>query len=298
MSTSPQSGLDQRAQEILAKVRLDHFTAEPLTIDPFARSKLSWKVTAPEEFATSGDLAINHTYVAPSGELLVAPESTTTYRLDAQIFDQSKVLGSVTVHVGSAACVALSAEPVDVITSVIKFNINTDDSGTYFRPTSVPIVIIQDDRMVVRLRLAHKVDWFPDPSIDIDAGFALDVVPVPPSGRNRFLVGISPFQHEFHQLAPARENITVDVSFPWYAWLVPGAMIALPIVISGIEQKSQAKATTMVDDIVAALNGWFHQAYVQPPKMDKHDAGFYVNPQGSQRFWTTFCPVPTMTNAP
>jgi hypothetical protein len=69
-------------------------------------------------------------------------------------------------------------------------------------------------------------------------------------------------------------------------------VIALPIVISGAEDNGHAKAVKMISDIVERLNDWFHQSYVQPPKMDKHDASFYVNPQGDQRFWINFCPAP------
>ncbi len=295
-----QNELDQQAQAALAKVRLDHFTAEPSTIGPFTSSKISWEVTVPEEFDVSVELDIERTPVATSGELLVAPESTTSYRLRARAFSHSKILGTVTVQVDLAACIALSAEPVDTITGVIKYQINADPD-IYFRSTSDPIVAIRDDRMIITLRLGGSVKYFPDPSIDIDASFALDVVPLPRSGRGRLLEGITIFQHDFHQLAPANEDINVDVSFPWYAWLVPGAMIGLVIAISGAEDKGHKRATKIISDIVEALNGWFHQSYVQPPKMDKHDASFYVNPQGDQRFWINFCPPPSphlTVNAP
>jgi hypothetical protein len=297
--TAPtQNELDQRAQAALAKVRLDQFAAEPSTIEPFATSKIGWKVTVQKEGDVAVELDLDGTPVATSGEFLVAPESTTSYRLRARALGHSKILGTVTAQVDLAACVALSAEPVEVITAAIKYQINTDTSGIYFRPLLpsdpiIPIVAIQDDRMIITLRLAKSVNNFPDPAINIDASFALDVVPIPRHGPGRFLAGITTFQYDFHQLAPASQSINVDVSFPFYVWLIPGALIALPIVISGAEDNGHAKAAKMITDIVERLNDWFHQSYVQPPKMDKHDASFYVNPQGDQRFWINFCPAPS-----
>jgi len=306
-TASAQNEPDQRAQAALAEVRLDFFRAEPLTIEPFTTSKISWKVTVPKECDVSAEFDLNGTSVSMSGEFLVAPESATSYQLRAQALSHSKILGTVTAQVDLAACIALSAEPVEVITAAIKYQINTDTSGLYFRPLRsptwngnvyvpgepiIPIVAIQDDRMIVTLRLAKRVRHFPDPAINLDASFALDVIPIPRQGRGKFLAGITPFRHDFHQLAPAGESINVDVSFPIYVWLIPGAPFVLPIVLSMAEDTARAKAAKMISDIVEKLDDWFHQANVQPPKMDKHDASFYVNPQGDQRFWINFCPVP------
>jgi hypothetical protein len=98
--------------------------------------------------------------------------------------------------------------------------------------------------------------------------------------------------YDFHQLAPADIEINVDVSVPWYVWLVPGAMLGLPIAISGAKADASRKTNKMINDIVDLLNGWFSQTSVQPPRMDKHDAGFYVSPPGNELFWINFCPVP------
>jgi hypothetical protein len=294
VTPAAQNELDQYAQAALAKVRLGHFAAKPSTIEPFTSSKISWEVAVPDEFDVSVDLDINGTSVATSGEVSVAPTSTTSYRLRARALNHARELGTVTAHVDLGACVALSAEPVEAIAAVITTQIETDTSGLYFRPTSYPysVASIKEDRMVITLRLAQELNNAPNPAINIDASFKLDVIPIARQGRGGLLAGITPFQYQFHQLAPANEEIDADVSFPWYVWLVPGAMIALPIAISNAEEKARAKATKMISNIVHTLNGWFHQSHVQPPKMDKHDAGFYVNPQGERRFWINFCPVP------
>jgi len=309
VSTTPaQNEFDQQAQAALAKVKLDHFAAKPLTIEPFATSKLSWKVTIPEEFDGSVDLDIDDTPVSASGEFQVVPDSNTSYQLRARTLNRSRILGTVVLKEDLAACTAPSDEPVKWIEGIIKQAISTDSSGLYFRPPNPrpwpwppipwpPIVTIKDDRMIISLRLGKR--GFPNPAIDIDASFALDVIPIPLPAKRRFLAGITPFEYHYHQLAPKDERISADVSVPIYLWLIPGAVIALPIAISMAEDKAHASAAKMINDIVEVLNGWFRRPEVLPPKMDKHDAGFYVNPQGSQRFWINFCPVPpTIVNAP
>jgi hypothetical protein len=288
--TSPaQNGLDRQARAALAEVRLDSFKAEPSRIEPFGGSKLAWEVTVPEGSDVSIEIDIDGIPIATSGELLVAPASTTSYQLRAQALGISKVLGTVTADVDLSVCIALSAEPVFAITEVIKYQIKASKSGVYFRSASGPIVAIQNDRMIVTLQLAAHVKYFPDPSIDIDASFALDVVPLPRHGPT---AGAFPFEYDFHHLVPVDEDISVNISVPWYAWAIPGAIPGLAIALSGYEAKASAQAAEMIGEIVQALDGWFMQSYVQPPKMDKHDAGFYVNPQGDQRFWINFCPAP------
>jgi hypothetical protein len=290
---------DRQGQAALAKVKLDHFTTEPSTIEPFTGTKISWEVAVPDEAEVPVDLDIDGTPVAASGTFQVAPKSTTSYRLRARALNHSKDLATVTAELDTTACFAQTDEPVWPITQVVKYQITTDPmgqpTGLYFR--SAPIVSIKDDRMFVTLRLKqHATKWYsPDPSIDIDASFKLDVIEIPRQGLGGgLLADITALQHHFHQLAPADEKIEVDVSVPWYVWLIPGAMIGLPIALSMAEDKSRAKTTKMIAEIVEALNGWFHGSAFRPPKADKHDAGFYRNPQGEERFWITFCPVPDL----
>ena len=292
--------LDRQAQAALAKVKLDHFTAEPSTIEPFTGTKISWEVAVPDEFEVPVDLDIDGTPVATSGTFQVAPESTTSYRLRARALNHSKDLGTVTAHLDSAACIARTAEPTFPITAVIKYRINNpepeDKTNLYFR--SDPIVSIKDDRMFLTLRLAQRRNNQPDPTIDIDASFTLDVIEIPRQGRAGLLADITAFQYHFHQLAPANEKINVVVSVPWYWWFIPGANLILLFLLSGADDAPRAKTTKMIGEITEALNGWFHGSDVNPPKMDKHDAGFYVNPQGEERFWINFCPAPSLTVKP
>jgi hypothetical protein len=89
-------------------------------------------------------------------------------------------------------------------------------------------------------------------------------------------------------LAPANKNIHTDVSFPWYAWLVPGAMIGLPIAISGAEADAYHAANSMIDDIVSGvLNGFFET----PANMYKQHVALFVDSLGGE-FAVRFCPGP------
>lgn len=284
------NGLDQQALEALAKVRLDLFVAEPSTIEPYSNSKISWKVTLPERSDVPVILDISGTSVAASGGLQVTPESTTSYQLKAQAGSLTKVLGTVTVQVDLAACIAPSGAPGYVVEDMIRYKVEKDKSGIRLRSTPHPVVVsIEGDRMNITLRLTDSVKLAPDPSIDIETSFALTVVPLPPGGPKP---GIVFSDHDFHRLAPTDERADVDVSFPWYVWLIPGAMLGLPIAISDAEAKAYAKATKLVGEVVEGLDGWFRYPEVQPPWMDKHDASFHVNSEGEEIFWIRFCPAP------
>jgi hypothetical protein len=287
--------LDRQAQAALAKVKLDHFTAEPSTIEPFTGTKISWEVAVLDESEVPVDLDIDGTPVAPSGTFEVAPKSTTSYRLSARAHNHSKEVGTLIAHLDSTACIAKTDEPTWLIKQVIKGRITTDPAQLYFR--SEPIVSIRDDRMFIHLHIAQRLksNWnLPDPIIDIDASFTLDVIPIPRQGGGGLLGDTTAFQYHFHQLAPANEEVSVAVNVHWWWWLIPGLAFYLIYALSGAADAPRAKATKMIAEITEALNGWFHGSDVNPPKMDKHDAGFYVNPQGEERFWITFCPVPDL----
>lgn len=289
MPASPGNDLDQEAQTALAQTTLALLTADPATIKPFTSSALSWKVTVPNERDVAVTLDLAGVSVATSGQWAVSPESTQSYQLRARAGRYSKILGTVIVSVDMRACIALSDSPIFLVTQLINNGIKLDKSGLYFQHVPFPSVIgIAGNKMIIRLLLAQDVKYIEDPKITIDASFELGVVvaptlPVRPGAAHPYA---------YHQLAPANEVVNVDVSFATYLWLVPGAMIFLPIESANAQRKAQAKMQTIISEIVSLLNGWFVDSDVQPPKMDKHDASFYVNPQGDQRFWVTFCPVP------
>jgi len=278
--------LDLQARAALEQVRLDTFTVDPSRIDPFGRSTLSWAVSIPEDSEIPVNLDIDGIPVAASGELLVAPESARSYQLRASAWNYSQVLGTVTVEVDLTTCIALSEDPIFQLTAVIKSRVDPKKTGVELRSPSEPILTVQGNQMNVRLRLRSTHTAGPD--IDIDASFELGVAPIPP---HRPAQNIIISQQDFHRLVYLNPSTNVDVSFPWYLWLIPGAMLLLPILRSGIESHGRVKAAETIEGITNCLNDWFKEPFIQPPRMDKHDAGFYATPQGEGRFWVTFCPV-------
>jgi hypothetical protein len=141
--------------------------------------------------------------------------------------------------------------------------------------------MINEDRLYITLRLGQHVNNFPDPAVNIDASFALDVAPDP---GHHGLGAVSPFPR--HRHVATREQIKTEVSFPFWAYAI--GFIGLAIAVDMAEDKAHRQAQSMIDQIVDLLNGWFRVPAVHG--LDKHDAGFYVNPSREQLFWVTFCP--------
>lgn len=113
--TTEPNGNGQAALAALSKMKLDLFEAAPSAIAPFTSSTISWEVTVPKGVDMEITIELNGTPVSTSGQLQVAPESTTSYSISAQAMSYSKTLGTITVQVDLTACIALSGEPVDVI---------------------------------------------------------------------------------------------------------------------------------------------------------------------------------------
>jgi hypothetical protein len=147
------------------------------------------------------------------------------------------------------------------VEGVVSQKIHERTDGVYLR--SDPQVTIVSDQMKLHLSLGKKISVIgisADPTITIDAGFGLAVVPgTAPLTLRHLVLGDRPGVLEFPpKLAPVAKDIRTDCSFPWYVWLVPGAMIALPIAASGAEADAYRSADSMIDDIVdELLNGYF-----------------------------------------
>jgi hypothetical protein len=273
--TQPNGESDQRSQAALDKTSLELFT-----------------------------VLLDRAEVAAAGMLPVAPSATATYWLSARAGRSSKPLGQVTVRVDLAACTTKTdIQVVKWVAGAVTEKIQERTDGVYLKtlifgtPNAVvapnPIVTITPDRMNLHLVLGKQVRRFPDPTITIDASFGLEVIPGPPPttlGRVPL-----PFPAEFPPvLAPVDKSINTDVSFPWYAWTVPGAMLFLPIVTSGAEDAAHKSADSMIDEIVSSL---LNSYFATPPNAWKQHVTLYVDDLGGE-FAVTFCPAPQPQNAP
>lgn len=299
----PQTGnteADDEAILLLGEVRLHSIAANPAAVGPFGSSRLSWSVTAPQGVT----IRLDGLTVAASGERSLLPAADETHRLSAKAGRFSKSLGVVFVHANLSQCTTLETNLLpQVLVPKIKDRIDADDSGIYFRlipvqvlgPThfnittyarSKPRVWISTDRLNIALQLGQVVDDFPDASIDLSVSFGLQVVQVQDP--------ISAFGHR--RIVSTNEVINVDISFPFYAWLIPGAMIGLPIAIDNGKEKARARSMNMIREIVGqlpplhsseeSLNTFFHA----PHGTEKHDVRLYIDSDAKGTFAVTYCP--------
>lgn len=297
MLGQPGNGGDDEALAALQSVRLDSFKAEPSTIAPFYSSRLTWAVTVPDPSLV--EILLDGHVVSHGGERWVAPAVAQSYQLSARAGHHSRILRTVTVHVDLEQCVRPETNllPAFLIAN-IEEGVNADTSGIYLRPkwniwqpTVPPIppvqVWISGGRLNLKLRLGKRIAWFPDPVIEISASFGLEVVREMgyhagggPAAEIRPLLTT--------HLASSSEEIIVDVSFDWWAWAAPGAVIGLAIAISGAEEHGRAATARLIADIVDGLDGF----YATPPHTEKESADLYVDASGKGTFAVTFCPPP------
>ena len=276
--------VSERALEILEEVTLHHFTADPTGILPFGSSTLSWRVDGPAGF----HVKLNVTTVARIGTRVVQPTESVTYRLYAHAGPHSKFLGLVAVTVNLAQC--RSAENgfvVQLLGNALQEGIDARND-IYFRAVSrrnalgrvtfvpsVPEVSIAPDRVRFILKLGGRVDWFPDPDIDVDARFGLTVSSDFPVGRS---------------IVPTNEDIKVKASLPFYAWLIPGAAVALPIVLGNAEDETRAGMRDAIRSFVSqGIDGYFNALPVLAG-LEAHSVRIHTGgPDGIVE--ATFCPT-------
>jgi hypothetical protein len=233
--------------DILAGVELKSFEANPSNIKPFGFSILSWRVEGLRGF----HVELQHQYVPKIGEKVITPPITGIYELSAHTKDASVALGQVQVVVDTSGCVMQPAmlNPKAYLEEALRGAIE-DNPELYFQSYSddtqvhyfYPTVSFPYGRIAFSLRLyARSGKWYiPDPAIHIDASFGLAV--------------------EAGSLIPVNEQISVDVSFPWYAWNWASA-IALAMAIEDGEKMAKKYTEDGIFGLTQLIN-----FYAVPPK--------------------------------
>jgi hypothetical protein len=281
---------DQQVLAVLDKVKLERFTATPEGLSPFESGVIEWQVSVPDsDIAVS--ILLDGAEVAVAGALPIAPELTTTYRLSADARNHRKQLGQLTVDVDLSACITKDdPQIIKWVAGGIKTKVAERTDGVYLRPglfgIDNPIVRISEGRMYIHLVLGKNVKGFPDPTITIDASFGLEVVPGPPPASVRPVLVSRP---DVITIPPviraAGKEISTDVSFPYYAWLIPGAMLILPIIESQAEGDAYRSGDSMVDDLASQVIGTH---FATPLHTYKQHAAFTDDWGGD--LVVTFCP--------
>ena len=289
---------EQRAQpstslrkgESLSAVTLNEFTFDKDSVSPFESARLRWKVGGPRGMT----LRLNGTLVPSTGAIDVQPAETKTYRLIAMLDGESRHLGSAVLALSSAYCVSSASTSIDEFLAGVLTQKIMESDDLYFRliqsgslfgglkyVQSTPIISFEEGAITFRLKLAARVNNFPDPTVDVVGRFGLKVVP----GDGGIL---SEVFSEARKVVP--ENLTVDVkvTFPWHAYLVPIAAVALPIAESMAEDKTRKGFTDGIHEFVASVLNW-----PSPQSgLVKHAARIYVDDDDLGTVEIEFCPPP------
>lgn len=263
--------------KILEQVTLKHFAANPVNIDPFGVSTLGWHVDGPGGFRVK----IDGLQVSKSGTRSVQPRETHTFRLYAFAGQASKFLGLATVNVNLARCISRESSLIDeLVAGVLKQEIDKRND-IYFRNGSKPQVTITPDSIRFILRLASVQNNFPDPSVDIDVSFGLGVAADDLVAFRRKLV-------------PVAVNISVDVSVPWWVWLIPGVQIGLAIALDMARDSARKEMQTIVNRLVDEAISPFFRSLQVPDAMEEHSARIFVI-EGFGTVEVTYCPGPGLS---
>lgn len=218
--------------DVLGDVSLKFFNAQPAAIGPFGASVLNWAVEGPPGF----HVRLNNRQVAKKGQQVVHPTSTTSFRLSAHAGQASRTLGNVQVSVDRSSCETYDiGNPQSAIRAPVTAQIN-NSGDLYFRSDPGISVTFSPGRIRLRLTLAKRQNNFPDPSVDIDATFGLTV--------------------NDGALIPFGEQISVDVSVPFWAWFIPGAFPGLAIALDQGKEDARKQTHEAIQGIAQILS--FH----------------------------------------
>jgi hypothetical protein len=208
---------DEDAVAILEKVELRRFTATPGSIVPFGASLLEWEVTGAGAFAVLLDNLVVHR----SGEKLVTPLATRTFRLRARVRNVSQVLGSLTVAVDGTAC-----RDVVIPNLIVRQAVQGDIDALLLTLGGVSrrkpdVVTVDETGIGIRLALKKVVPRFPNPDVDVDAHWTYRVA----NG----------------DLFAFFDKLDVGVRFPRWVWFLPFAYPGLPIAIAMAKDDTRSK---------------------------------------------------------
>lgn len=252
--------IDPPIQDVI----LRSLTVTPDEIEPFAAADLAWEVEAPPDVR----LKINNEIVAQAGQRVVQPAASTTFRVYALKGSNKTLLGSVDLEVDLSSCSTFEMfNPQVTLHGALSGNIDRMDL-VYSR--SDPIVRFSPNRISFDLHLGAEVNNLPDPTIRIQASFGLGVV----DGR------LTSWGHQ----------VSADVSVPWWAWSVPGALPGLAIALSDAEEEAVEQGENVISGLTALLE------FLWAPQQDfrRHSVRVGVDQDGLGTIEVTECPFDSL----
>jgi hypothetical protein len=236
---------------------LKHLSVQPNAILPFGAAVLRWEVDAPPTV----QISINDEAVPQLGSRVVRPTFTTTYRVLARRGARVTELGRVDLGVDRSTCTTSEfANPSSLIAATLNAFITlVPDVTTQFPPK----VTFEPNRITFVLYLSGERNS----TIQIKASFGLTVI----DGR----------------LVSMNNQVAADVQFPWYMWLIPGAMIGLSIARDGAREKATAAGFVAIKRLVEVL-----EFYWTPMNgMTRHHVRLDKTADGAGLLETTECPT-------
>jgi hypothetical protein len=227
---------DNPATEILAKVKLQSFTATPSHIVPFQSSVLAWTVPGP---ADGFIVDIDGSEVPATGKMTVSPIATHEYSMTAHAGTITTDLGAASVVVDTSACYRTTTPMKDsdnyILQTLVVGILEGDDTlyitppevnaGTGGERSNVPTLSFQPGRMIFDFYLSKRIADEPDPALHVHLECGLQIDPADGT------------------LQTANPSLNVNVSEPLWLYLVPiiGPYAEIKAALSqpAIEQKFQ-----------------------------------------------------------
>ena len=233
--------IDNSAQ-CAASYSLNSFTATPATVTPGQAVTLRWNISRTGR--CNGRIKLNGVNVPMVGSKVVNPLSDTTYRLQVSTpCNITRNLGQRLVDVNTAACQFISIpEPIvrsqiiqAVDASIAEHNQSSSNDLTKRSQTSVEI---DNQGIVVRLRLEAAINNAPDPAINVDMRIGLGVGP----GNTVSVFYIS---------------YSLNVDWPWWFHAITLGISAIVehIVENRIEQKMKPQILTALRNQINSSAG-------------------------------------------
>jgi hypothetical protein len=275
---------DDEANALLEQTSLLSFGADPTALDPFQSSTLSWHVNAPPGV----NFVLDGAQVGKIGEKVVEPAATYAYNLSARLRSAIKPLGDVVVTVNLSQCRISDIDFLDAwIQAAILSQTSALPPGAYYREN--PTVTVTPGQIQIVLKIAQNIVVSKNPSFSFDASaditmsFGLTLV-----ADLRGHLGATPVIGQLAtRLAPANESHTVNVSVPWYLWLIPGAMIGLAIAENMVQDSISKSVPAIVQAIVDGLDA------IHPFKgLVKHSVKIDRTENNVAFLETVWCPTP------
>jgi hypothetical protein len=279
-----QNNGNDEAIALLEKTSLVSFKAVPTALAPFESSTLSWEVTAP----TGVRIVLDGTVVNKAGSQVVEPPATHAYNLSARAGTAVKPLGYAVVTVNLAQCRITDFDFLDAfIQAAVLSQSSLLPSGARFREN--PTVTITPGLIQIVIKVAqtiviphhHRFNF--DADADLTMSFGLTLIP-----DTRGHLGTEAGQVAT-RFASVGETHSVSVSVPWYIWLIPGAMIGLPIAESMAEGSIDKSIPPIVQAVVDGLDAAIHPPF---SGLVKHSLKIDRTDKNIAFLETTWCPPP------